>query len=128
MNKIPNLEIAGRRAFYRPSGKVSFEQAVETVAGVMRSVREQGCTELLANVSGLTGFPSPSTVGRYSMALRWAESAGSTLRVAMVVRPDVMDPEKIGVLMAQNRGVSGDVFLTEAAALAWLDSRAVGKP
>ena len=25
--------------------------------------------------------------------------------------------------MAQNRGVSGDVFTTEAAALTWLDSR-----
>ena len=41
----------------------------------------------------------------------------------MVARPELIDPEKIGVLMAQNRGASGDVFTTEAAALAWLDAQ-----
>ena len=54
---------------------------------------------------------------------KWAESAGSGLRVAMVARAELIDPEKIGVLMAQNRGVAGDVFTTEAAAIAWLDAR-----
>jgi hypothetical protein len=44
----------------------------------------------------------------------------------MVARPELIDPEKIGVLMAQNRGATGDVFTTEAAALAWLDARSGG--
>jgi hypothetical protein len=39
----------------------------------------------------------------------------------MVVRPDLMDPQKIGALMAQNRGVSGDFFLSEQEAIRWLD-------
>ena len=39
----------------------------------------------------------------------------------MVVRAEIIDPQKIGVVMAQNRGVSGDVFTSEAAAIAWLD-------
>jgi hypothetical protein len=30
--------------------------------------------------------------------------------------------------MAQNRGVSGDVFTNEAAALSWLDSRHDNRP
>jgi hypothetical protein len=60
---------------------------------------------------------------RYAMATKWAENTGSTLRVALVARPEVVDPQKIGVLMMQNRGGSGEVFTNETDALAWLDSR-----
>jgi hypothetical protein len=91
-------------------------------AEAIRYAREQGCVDMLANLTGLTGFPSPSTVGRYAMALKWVESAGTALRVAMVVRPEVMDPQKIGVVMAQNRGVSGDIFLSEVEAVRYLDA------
>ena len=41
----------------------------------------------------------------------------------MVARAEVVDPQKIGVLMMQNRGGNGDVFTNENDALAWLDSR-----
>lgn len=121
MNESGNIEIVGRRAFYRPVANTTFERAVELTGDAMRRAREQGCADMLANLTGFTGFPSPSTINRYAMALKWAESAGATLRVAMVVRPEVMDPDKIGVLMAQNRGVSGDIFLSEVEALRWLD-------
>lgn len=123
MQNLPNFEISGKRAIYRPVGKVSFEQAVDLVAAAMKAARAAGCVDMLANVCGLSGFASPTTINRYAMAQRWAENSGTQLRVAMVVRPEHMDPQKIGVLMAQNRGVSGDVFLNEVSALAWLDLR-----
>ena len=122
MEKLVNFEIVGKRAIYRPVASTTFERAVDLTAAAMLRAREQGCVDMLANLCGFTGFPSPTTIGRYSMALRWAESAGSQLRVAMVVRHEVMDPQKIGVLMAQNRGVNGDIFLTEVEALRWLDA------
>jgi hypothetical protein len=122
MNKPDNFEIIGKRAIYRPSASTTFEGALELTATAMRRAREMGCVDMLANLCGLSGFPSPDTIGRYSMALKWAEAAGTQLRVAMVVRNEVMDPQKIGVLMAQNRGVTGDIFLTEMEALRWLDS------
>ena len=40
-----------------------------------------------------------------------------------MARPELIDPQKIGVLMLQNRGGSGDVFSNETEALAWLDAR-----
>jgi hypothetical protein len=126
MNKPENLEIVGRRAVYRPVATTTFERAVDLTGDAMRHARAQGCVDMLANLTGFTGFPSPSTVARYSMALKWAECAGSTLRVAMVVRTEVMDPQKIGVLMAQNRGVNGDIFTSEAEALRWLDAFSAG--
>ena len=123
MQAPENFEIVGSRGFYRPVGIVTFEQAVEMVAIAMAYARERGLSDLLASTLGLTGFQPPSTFARYALAVKWAESAGGALRVALVARSEVIDPQKIGVLMAQNRGVNGDVFTHEADALAWLDAR-----
>jgi hypothetical protein len=123
MQKLANFEIVGKRAFYRPIGKVSFEQAVEMVAAAMKQAREHEVGSLMVNTLGLTGLAPPTIFARHALAVRWAESAGSLLHVAMVARPELIDPQKIGVLMAQNRGVSGDVFTSEVTAIAWLDTR-----
>ena len=123
MNKPDNFEITGKRGFYRPAGKVSFEQAVDLVADAMRFARAQGLQSLMVNTMGFTGIARPSIFARHQLAVTWAEAAGACLHVALVARPELMDPDKIGVLMAQNRGVSGDVFTTEVAALTWLDAR-----
>jgi hypothetical protein len=123
MEAPEHFEQIGSRGFYRPVAVVTFEQAVDMVAQSMRYARERGLVDLLVNTRGLTGYPNPSTFARYSLAVKWAESAGAALRVALVSRPEVIDPQKIGVLMAQNRGVNGDVFIHETDALAWLDAR-----
>jgi hypothetical protein len=123
MDKLEHFEIVGKRGFYRPTGKVSFEQAVDIVAIAMKFARTQGLLSLLINTNGFTGLAPPTIFARHNLAVKWAENAGPELHVALVTRPELMDPEKIGVVMAQNRGVSGDVFRTEAAALSWLDAR-----
>jgi hypothetical protein len=120
----PNhFEQVGTRAFYRPSGSASFEQAVDLVASAMVAARDVGCVDLLVSVYGLTSIQPPTVFARYDLAVKWARSAGSKLRVAMVAPPELIDPEKIGILMAQNRGVIGDVFTNEAEAIAWLNAR-----
>jgi hypothetical protein len=126
MNTLANFEQVGKRGLYRPAGTVTFERASDLVAEAMRLARTLGLNDLLVNTTGFTGFSPPSIFARHALAVKWAESAGSGLVVALVARPELIDPEKIGVLMAQNRGASGDVFATEAAALAWLDSRSGG--
>ena len=123
MQAPEHFEQVGSRGLYRPVEVVTFEQAIEMVAQAMRYSRESGLADLLANTHGLTGFATPSTFARYSLAVKWAEAAGGALRVALVTRPEIIDPQKIGVLMAQNRGVNGDVFTNETEALAWLDAR-----
>ena len=121
MNPLKNFEQVGRRGFFRPVGVVSFDQAIEIVAEGMRHARSLELADLMVNTTGLAGFPAPDVFARYSLASKWAESAGASMRVALVARADLIDPQKIGVLMAQNRGVNGDVFPTESAAIAWLD-------
>ena len=120
---MDSFEQAGTRGFYRPVGEVSFEQAVDMVADAMRHARSLGLADLLANTTRLTGYNAPSVFARYAMATKWAENTGSSLRVALVAPAEIVDPQKIGVLMMQNRGGNGDVFTNETDALAWLDSR-----
>jgi len=120
---MKDFEQVGSRGFYRPIAQVTFEQAVAFVAEAMVTARELGLADLLVNTTGLTGFTPPSVFARYAMAGKWTQSAGAVLRVAMVARRELIDPQKIGVLMMQNRGGTGDVFATEAEALAWLDAR-----
>jgi hypothetical protein len=75
------------------------------------------------NVSGLTGFDSPSVTQRYFFVERWALVAGARVRVAMVARAEMIHPQKFGVMVAQNRGLDSDVFDSEAEAIAWLDGK-----
>lgn len=122
MDKPEFFEQVDKRGYYRPVGEVTFDQAIVMVATAMIYARENGMAELLANVRGLRAPYSTLTLfDRYSMAVRWADAAGTGLRVVLVTRPEMMDPEKIGLLMAQNRGVTGEVFTDESEALAWLD-------
>lgn len=122
MHMLDGFEQVGTRGFYRPVGTVSFERAVDMVADAMQAARALGLVDLLVNTQHLSGFSAPSIFARYELAVKWAKSAGGTLRVALVSRPELIDPEKIGVLMARNRGVSGDVFTSETAAISWLDT------
>jgi hypothetical protein len=120
---MKDFEQVGSRGFYRPIAQVSFEQAVDMVAEAIAGARDAGLADLLVNTTGLTGFTPPSVFARYSMSAKWAQNSGSTLRVALVARAELIDPQKIGVLMMQNRGGTGDVFTNESEALTWLDSR-----
>jgi hypothetical protein len=119
---MEHFEQIGTRGYYRPVAQVTFEQAVDLVAAAMSHARSLGLVDLLVNTTGLTGFAPPSVFARYAMSTRWAQTGGSALRVGMVTRPELIDPQKIGVLMMQNRGGLGDVFVSEAEALEWLDS------
>lgn len=123
MRAMKDFEQVGSRGFYRPIALVTFEQAVDMVAEAMMTARELGLADLLVNTTGLTGFAPPSVFARYNMATRWAQSAGAALRTALVARTELIDSQKIGVLMVQNRGATGDVFANEAEALIWLDAR-----
>jgi hypothetical protein len=126
MDAPESFEHSGSRGFYRPAGIVSYDQALQMFADAIQFARDLKLTDLLVNSQGLGGFASPDVVARYALAVKWAQSAAGSLRVALVVRPEFMDPQKIAMLMANNRGVVGDVFTDEVDALAWLDSRTGG--
>ena len=124
MDAPDGFEMTGRRAFYRPVGTVSLGEAVDMVAGAIAYAREKGACEVLANVSALAGFAAPTTLQRYHLVRKWVATAGGSVRLAVVACAEMIDPSKFGVTVAVNRGLTADIFVTEAEALAWLDGEA----
>ena len=123
MPALEHFEQITSRGLYRPVGVMTLEAAIELVAGGIEHARDLGLADLVVNTNQLTGFEVPTTFGRYAFAVRWAEASGGQLRVAIVARPELIDHEKIGMIMAQNRGLDCETFLQEADAIRWLDKR-----
>lgn len=113
----------GSRACYRPAASVALGEAVELIDRAIAFARDQGLDESLVDITGLTGFDPPTLAERYSLIQQWAETAAGRLRLAMVARPEMVDPQKFGVTVAANRGLVADVFTSEPEAEAWLDAR-----
>jgi hypothetical protein len=104
---------------YRPSGDLSFQQAVETISKSL-SVAALLCVDrLLVDATKLTGFPSPGSWQRFWMAGELAGS-GRSLRLAVLARAELIDPQRFGVVVARNRGLFANVFTAEAEAVEWL--------
>lgn len=123
-NEIPEFfSFADQYAAYHPVGEMSFEQAIELIDNAIRYCRQAGIGKLLVDVTALTGFPPPSTTQRFTFAKMWAETAGGALVVSMIAPLEMIDPDKIGVTMSANRGLTGNGSTCESEAIRWLLSQ-----
>jgi hypothetical protein len=95
------------------------DQTVELVVAAIRHALTQGQPHLLVDAAAVV-FAPPSLAVRHRIVRQWAEAANGRLRLAVVVRPDCIDPEHFGVVAAANFGLAGQVFDQEPDALAWL--------
>jgi hypothetical protein len=128
LSDMTELEIFEDYAVFRPTGRVSLERAIDVVRTAIASARECRIGKLLVDTSGLTGFEPPSIAHRYFFFHDWARAAEREVRLALVVRPELIDPQKFGRTVAANAGFITDVFTTEEEALAWLDVKKPGEP
>ena len=68
-----------------------------------------------------TGFDvKVSTADRFLLGERLGIFARYKIKVAFVCTPEQVDPQKFGMLVARNRGVSVDTFTDYHAAVNWL--------
>ena len=125
MNAPEHFEVKEGYGCYRLSGHGRLEEAASMVIKAIAFSREQGMRHLLIDTTGWTGHRSPDTLERYQFARTFAEAARSAVKLAMVVRPEMMDPEKFEVTVARNQGLLGNVFDSEKDAVAWLLDPAV---
>ena len=95
------------------------ERMVELVARAIRQAVARHWPHLLVDAAGVA-FEPPSLAVRHRVVRHWAEAANGRLRLALVVRPDCIDPEHFGAVAAANFGLAGQVFDRETDALAWL--------
>jgi hypothetical protein len=105
---------------FRLSGHGPLADAADKVVEAIEFSREQKIGRLLIDAQNWTGHKSPGILERFTWAGAFAAAARSTVKLALVVRPELMDPDKFEVTVARNRGLMGDVFDSEKEALAWL--------
>src|SRR5688500_504184 len=112
-------------ATYRPRGRYTFDQTVGMIDKALVYCRDSGIRGLLVNISEVTGFPPPTTIQRLDFASKWADTAGGKVALSLIARPELIDPDKIGVTMARNRGLFSDVFSSdsEPEAIEWILAR-----
>jgi hypothetical protein len=123
LNELDGFVLEGARAVYRPVGFVSFDEVVTLVRAAIAAARSNQVKDLLVDTTALTGFSSPDTFQRFLAVVEWAEEARWSVRLAMVARPEMIDPQKFGVTVAANRGLVSNIFTTEGEARAWLDAK-----
>jgi hypothetical protein len=122
MDKPEHFEIMKGHAVFRPTGQVSLEQAVQLVTSTLDFACENHIQKLLVVTTGLNPIEPPNLATRYFFIRDWAHAAQGKVCVAMVARPEIIDFQKIGTIVAENAGFRCNVFALEEEALAWLQN------
>jgi hypothetical protein len=92
MKAPERFEVLEGYSCYRLAGHGRLEEAARKVIEVIFFAREQGMRHLLIDTTRWTGHASP--VERFTVVQACAEAARPNVELAMVVRPEMMDPEK----------------------------------
>ena len=122
MHEPEHFEIVDDIGIFRPAGHVSLNQMVQLVTSAITFARDQNIRRLLVVTSALFGFEAPSAIARFEFIQEWAYASGGVVRVALVARPEMIDPQKFGVIVAANRGLVANIFVSEPEAITWLQN------
>ena len=105
---------------FRFRGECDLVVATELVRKALAYCRERAIAKLFIDGTALTGLPIPSLIDRFLMVEEWAHEAAGVIVMVLVVQPQYIHPEKFGVKVAHDFGLTANVFPGEAEALAWL--------
>ena len=120
MNAPEFFEMHEGYSSYRPCRHLSMQEAIELCASILIFARGHKIRHLLLDTTRLTGFDSPGTWERFVIGNRCAQAAQGIVKVALLARPEMIDPQHFGMTVARNRGLDGEVFSAEPDALVWL--------
>jgi hypothetical protein len=106
------------------SGEANLQDIGQRFEALAVRCRKEKKHKLLIDVTAIKAAPT------FSDRYRAGESAvvftEFGIRIAMLGRPELIDPRRLGELVAQNRGVDGRVFTDRAAAEEWLKEKTGG--
>lgn len=114
------FEIGEGHALFRPEGNVSFQEGLDLLSQAIVYCRENRIRRLLIDITKLTGFGTLGTSERFAVGERLARAAMAAVKVAIVARPEVLDPARFAMTVARNRGLFTNAFSSESEAWKWL--------
>ena len=118
-----SFEVIGEVARFRLTGQQVLEDGVQQIADAIVRTRESGYDKLLVDITAITGVEPPGVDRRYWLMGEWAKAGRGSVRVAMVARPEFIEPDRYAVIAGMNAGFTNNVFETEAEAMDWLLGR-----
>lgn len=118
------LEVSHGICRFRPRGECTLVEAVDLISAAIAYCRVRHLDKLLINVTGVTGLPIPTLVDRFLMVEDWARAAKGMTAVALVAHAEYIHPQKFGVRVAADLGLTANVHTSEADAIAWLSGAA----
>lgn len=121
-NLTERFEVRHDHSFASAAGCVSLEEAAAAVSRAIVAAREQGIKRLCMDARALQGFSSPNLADRYFISRGWAMAADRQVELALVLEPHLLDPERFGIVVANNMGMRANVFANPSEALTWLVS------
>ena len=102
------------------SGTFAFDAALLLLKQVCDTAKEKEVSKILVNALAVDG--ELATVERYRLGTEvtaYLKQRGMSPRLAFVGKPPTVDG--FGVRVAQNRGITAEVFSGQIEALRWLD-------
>ncbi len=98
----------------------STKAVVDRVSGALGRAADAGVGRCIVDITGLSGFPAPTLSERHAMARDWAAAVRGRMIIAVVCSPDLIDPERFGVIAGMNFGLHSNVFANFDDAVGWL--------
>lgn len=117
-------ERAGGHALWRAPGTLRLPEVVQRITAAITHARTTGVRRLLVDVTALTGQSPPQFTARYRFIREWAHASGGLVRLAIAAPVELIEPDRIGLIVAANAGLIANIFEDTPAALAWLLSEA----
>lgn len=118
------LEVSHGICRFRPRGECTLVEAVDLISAAIAYCRAHHVEKLLINATGLVGLPIPTLIDRFLMVEDWARAAKGMTTVVLVVHAEYIHPQKFGIRVAADLGLTADVHTSEADAFAWLSGGA----
>lgn len=100
------------------SGQFTLDEAKRSIDAMVAACARERCTSVLFDCRPMSG--SLTVSHRFAVAEYGASVVPSTLKVAMLGRPDQLLPDRFLENVARNRGMTMTLFTDEDEAIAWL--------
>lgn len=98
---------------------MSAGELVDNITYALLRCRDLGIRQALVNITAACGFESPGPAFRRWAVRRWARISSSEISIAVVARPELVCPDKTGLLVAAEEGLHAHICTGEPEALEW---------
>ena len=120
VRKLEHFNQKKEHAEFCPKGQGTFEDVAELMRLAVLRCRKQKIKKLLINSTGLSGLRPPRFLERYQFANSIASDASGKVKIAHVASRAWVRSGKFSILVAKNRGLDAENFLSEPDAMKWL--------